>query len=69
MVYSVSTQLQYVSFLDTCFGFYKTIFRTMLTKSIYIYIYMLKQYLLQEYLRTHKNTYVCIFLIIKCTLL
>ena len=31
MVYSVLTHLQYISFLATCFGFYKTIFRAMLT--------------------------------------
>ena len=31
MVYSVLTQLQYISFLSTYFGFYKTSFRPMLT--------------------------------------
>ena len=29
-VYSVLTLLQYISFLATCFGFYKTVFRPML---------------------------------------
>ena len=36
MVYSVLTQLQYVTFLEICFGFYKTIFRPMLTIGRYI---------------------------------
>jgi len=31
IVYSVLTQLQYISYLATCFCFYKTIFRPMLT--------------------------------------
>ena len=35
MLYSISTQLQYVSFLATCFGFYKTIFRPMLATGRY----------------------------------
>jgi hypothetical protein len=36
MVCSILTQLQYISFLTTCFGFYKTIFRPMLTIGMYI---------------------------------
>jgi hypothetical protein len=36
MVYSVLTQQQYISFLATCFGFYKTIFRPLLTTGRYI---------------------------------
>ena len=36
MVYSVVTQRQYISFLATCFGFYKTIFRPMLNIGRYI---------------------------------
>jgi len=31
VVYSVITKIKYISFLATCFGFYKTIFRPMLT--------------------------------------
>jgi len=34
--YSVLTQLQYISFLATCFGFYKTIFSPMLATGRYI---------------------------------
>jgi hypothetical protein len=36
MGYSVLTQIQYISFLATCFGFYKTIFKPMLTIGRYI---------------------------------
>ena len=36
MVYSVLTQLQYISFLATCFGFYKTNLRPLLTVGSYI---------------------------------
>jgi len=36
MVYSILTQHQYISFLATCFGFFRTIFRQMLTTGRYI---------------------------------
>jgi len=36
MAYSVLKQLQYIRFLATCFGFYKTNFRPMLTIGTYI---------------------------------
>jgi len=36
MVYSVFTQLQYISFLATCLSFYKTIFRLMLNIGRYV---------------------------------
>jgi len=36
MVYSILTQLQYISFLPTYLSFYKTIFRLMLTIGRYI---------------------------------
>jgi hypothetical protein len=36
MAYSVLTQLQYINILATCFGFFKTIFRPMLTIGRYI---------------------------------
>jgi len=35
MVYPVLTKHQYVSFLATCFGCYKTIFRIMLTMEVH----------------------------------
>jgi len=35
VVYSVLTQLQYIRFLVTCFGFYKTIFSVILTLGRY----------------------------------
>ena len=36
MVYCISTQIKYIISLATCFGFYKTIVRPMLTKGRYI---------------------------------
>jgi hypothetical protein len=39
MVYSVSTHLQYISFLATCFGFYKTILRPVLNIERYFDVF------------------------------